>query len=365
MSYALEKVLGHTPLTEALRTHVNGIPNQLPDTLFSVKERFLGDKGRFRELTGERRTAKRTHYGSPAIKRNLRDVGDRDVRMWHNFEEIEIDILMLQKLQSVDKYEQDMGKSWLADQLEQAAMRLQNNRVAAVTSVLRYGAIYWDSDGNLLPSSSGADTNLTVSFNVPANNQNQLNGIISASWALNNTDIPTQILSLKAQAAKDTGYQLTTAFYGKNIPSYLFKNDFMQSYLSRNTGFNDQYMRTAEIPDGLLGFKWIPVYEMFFEDNDGTNQSLWGDDLVVFTPDVMDEQYMKWWMPMEGSFQVPRSLSIPRDVSNILSNFETVHGIFSYAEMITNPPSAVGRYGDTFLPALRNPSVIYQADVTP
>jgi len=40
-------------------------------------------------------------------------------------------------------------------------------------------------------------------------------------------------------------------------------------------------------------------------------------------------------------------------------------GMFSYAEMLTDPPSIKMVAGDTFLPVIKVPKAVFIADVTP
>lgn len=359
------------PLTESLRATTMGLPNPFKDggmDLFTVPEsgRVLGDRARFVKLYGERQTAKRAEYGAPSRGRSLQTLDRQDVRLVHFHEHIDLDPLVYQQLHSTEKYTQDQGIEILANEMDRNAARIQNDQVVMVASTLRNGAVYFDANGDILPTSSGAE--FTFSFSRSANNANQLNGIISASWALSTTDIPLQLLNLETQAAKDHGYVPTTAFYGKNVVTYIMNNDLVGQYLVRNPGYNDEYLRTKKIPDGLFGYRWIPIHTAFLEANTldgsaGAKTDLWSDDLVVFTPGLEPAVKARWWMPMEGSYFVPRTLDIIQNVKNPFGNMETVYGMFSYAVPKVNPPGIQLVYGDTRLYALRLPNVTYAATV--
>lgn len=369
MSVALEKIIGHAPLTEALKATSSGVPNPFPEELFQVapQNRVMGDRARWIRLSGERRTAKRVVYGAPAKRRNLRDIGDQTVRCFHNSESFQIDVMLLQKLQSFEKYQQDEGMDFLRFQIEEAAKRQVNTRVITTASMLRHGAIYWDSDGNLLPTSSGADTTLTVSAQVPATHQNQCNSIISASWALANTDIPLQIENLQQYSLQETGMRLNACLYGINILRYIRQNNFCQAFMSRNPGMNDKILTTNEVPAGLFGIeKWFPVYTSYFlGEDDSTVNEIWDDDLAVFMPNVAQPDKMGWWAQYEGSYPVPRTIDVQRDPMAALKNFETVYGQGAYSMITLNPIGVEVIEFDTFLPTIRNEKAIFQADVTP
>lgn len=363
MSKALESILGYMPLTEALRATSSGVPNPFPQEFFNVKpsNRVLGDKAKYIRITGERRTAAMAKYGSPARRHTLRDISSQNVGLLHSNESFTVDFMMLQKLMSFEKYVQDEGMDWLQYQFAELGKRHGNSRIISVASMLRYGAIYWDAAGNILPSSSGSTESAT--FNVPATHQDQINGIIAASWVLSNTDIPAHIRALKDYAAKETGLPIATCLYGKNVASYMMNNDFVSAYLSRNPNFNNRFVESNEIPDGLFDIKWIPVHTAFFEDYAGTNQSIWGDDLAVFTPAINQPDKMDWYAMYEGSYPVPRSLDVQRDPMGVISNNEIVHGQFAYGVPGVNPPGAEVYHGDTWLPGLRNEKAIFQCDV--
>ena len=364
MAKALESILGHAPLTKALRTTVSGVPKPFPEQFFSVDpaNRILGDRAKYIRISGERRPAKRTVYGAPAKRRSLRDVGDATVRCLHSFEEITVDLTIMQKLRSFESYSQDEGMDWLRYQIEEAAKRQNNARVTAVASALRHGAIYWDSDGNLLADSSGADSNLTIDFSVPSTNKDQVNGIIDQSWALATTDIPGHIRALKQYSKQLTGLGLTAVLYGINVPKYMTQNEYVQAYLARGD-MRDKFLGTGEIPSGLFGIKdWIPVYDSHFLNDSDTVVETWQDDLATFIPNVDQPDKMGWWAMYEGSFPVPNTLDVQREPAGTLGNYSVEYGPFSYGVLNHNPPTGSVFYGDTWLPAIRNANAIFPVD---
>jgi len=364
MAYSLNQILGHVPLTKALRTN-SAVPNPFPEQLFTVaaENRVSGDRAQFIQISSDRRTAQSVPYGAPSKSRTLLEIGEKPMRMLHIFENIRIDMNMLLQLRSFDQYAQDKGRDWLNHQLVEAGRRVGNSELVATSTVLRFGEIYRDIDGNVLPTSSGAQD--TFSFNVPATHQTTINGIVSASWALSTTDIPGQLRALHQYNAQEHGPRLKTMLYGINLPNYLMQNDHVQAHLVRNPSMNEKFLGTGEIPEGLFGFNWIPVYEAFISNDAGTNTELWDDDLCVALPDVSQADNMDWWGMFEGSFMVPRKIDIARDGLAIQGNFEETFGKFSYASSELDPPGATIRYGHTFLPGLRNPKAIYQIDTTP
>ena len=358
MGKSLQQILGYVPLTKAVQATTSGIPQPFPAAFMQSRNKVIGHKASYVRWTGERRTARITKYGSPARKADLRPVGEKDIRLIHAFEDQTLNPLMMKYLRAAESHEFDMGLQEVKRQVKEFTTKFMNLRIAAVAQVLRRGQLDYDADGNLLPSASGSVEAHT--FDMSANHQNQLNGIISASWALNSTDIPLQLRNLKKQARRDTGYPLKYALYGENIPTYLTQNDYVLDYLARNPKQNADFLSSGEIGE-LFGLTWVPVYEAFYEDSAGTNQDLWAADAVTFTPEVSDD----WWDVIEGSFEVPTSINVMSDGEAAMRSLKTVHGMGGYGVVGHNPPSVTGYYFDTFIPCLKTPDVVYQADVTP
>lgn len=343
------------------------MPNPFPKQLFQTSpgNRVMGDRAAYVRVSGERRTMRRAKYGAPATRRALRDIGEQKVRMLHDFESFAIDMMVLQQLRSFEKFQQDMGMDWVRYQLDEAARRIENTRVITTASALRSGAIYWDTAGNLLPNSSGADANQTIDFGIPATHKNQCNGVIDSPWSLTGTDIPGQIAGLQRFSLEETGMPLTACLYGKSVAKYIRQNSFCQAFLSRNPSLNDKLSMNTEIPSGLFGIRdWIPVYTSFYETDDvGTVAEVWNDDLAVFIPNIDQPDKMDWWKLFEGSMPVPRSLDVQRDPMSVIKDAEIVYGMGSYAVPTVSPPVVECYTFDTFLPAIRNEKSIFMAQV--
>lgn len=361
---ALESILGIAPLTEALRATTSGIPNPFPAELSAVKpaNRILGDRAKWTRIQGARTTAKLAAYGAPGRRVPLQPIAQQTVRMLYLALEFQIDVNMLNRLQAFEQYVQDEGLDFLAYNIGELGKRMANTRIVCMSSMLRFGAIYWDSDGNILPSSSGAS--FTYSAQVPANNQNQLNGIIAAPWSLTNTDILGHIRVLKQRSAQDTGLMPEHVMYGLNIPFYFQTNATLQAYLARNAAWRDALVDTGDVPAGFAGIKrWTNVSHAFFEDQNGVNQTLWDNDLCVFTPALNTPDKMDWWAMMEGSAAVLRGFDASADAMGALRNCKQEYGQSGWALPTLQPPLAVTVYlQDCMLPAIRSEKAIYQAE---
>jgi hypothetical protein len=245
-----------------------------------------------------------------------------------------------------------------------------NLRVAAVFSLLANGQIYFDGNGELLPTATGAV--YTVDMQIPSGNKNQLNvlgkgNILTASWATTSTSILTQIKALKRAARKLTGYPLKNAFYGANVLPYIVNNTELSSYMKRNIAFQEA-LKNDELPAGFLGLDWHPVDEAFFSTNatntgatldGGTPTELFGPDLVTFTPDVNPE----WYELVEGTYPVPTSVDEGQTADELIAEVMTVAGMFAYAYVTKDPVTVKEVAGDTVLPLIKVPSAVFLATV--
>jgi hypothetical protein len=358
MAKTLEQVLGYVALTGTIKATTTGLPFPMPEGFMTTKKQVVGDMGRYTQITGTRRTARLAMYGSPAVKRELKDVAYKDVKLLHSFEEQTLPPLLMQMLRNYDNYDlQKLGIDEVGRQVGEFKQLFQNLRVASILLALGTGKLYFDGSGNLLPSSSG--NVVSVDFGMSANNQNQLNGILSTTWKSAIADIPLQLRKLRQQARQLTGYPLKYAFYGENVPSYLTNNDYVQDYLARNPTMQAKFLESADLPAGLFGFDWIPVYESFFEDSTGTNQTIFNADNVIFTPEVSAD----WYEMMEGSYMVPTTLNIVTDAAAAMASMTQVFGQFGYGAVTHNPPTVNTYYGDTFLPVIKVPNAVFQGVV--
>lgn len=358
MASTLQQILGYVTLTKAIQEIKSGIPDPFPKEFETVTQEVLGQSARYVRMFGQRRTARLSQYGASARNRELINLGTKDVILMHFFEEQRINPLVWQQLHNYEDYNvQRMGLQELARQTKEFVQLFQNTRTAAKALMLANGKMWWDADGNLLPTSSGAVE--TVDMGIPANNQNQLNGLLTNSFDSNGTDIPSFFRRLIQASARISGYKPKYAFYGINIPTYFNQNDFVQDWAVRNPTMNSEYLANGEIPQGLFGLIWIPVYTTFWEDQNGVNQNIFPADQITFTPEITSD----WYSMFEGSYVVPTTIDINPTAEGALASARQVFGQFGYGKMIDNPPGLSSFYGDTNLPTITNPNVAFQATI--
>lgn len=364
MAKTLTDILGWETLLGIIEEKKAGIPKVLPEAFWDITSETLGDSGTYTVFRGQRKSARVNRYGAPATRQEMLPVSEKQVKLLHVFEELSVNPLTYQKIRDYDNWRvQEKGIKELGRQMEAFAKLFMNLEINLVTSMLTLGFIYFDSLGNILPSSAGADATKTIDYLIAASHTGDLNGIISATWATSSTDISLQIRNLKKQSLRDTGYELTTCFYGENVPSYLAKNDYAKDWWVRNPRDNQFWLDTGEIPEGMFGIKkWVPIYKSFFEDQDGTNQSFLVDgDVIIFTPDITDDVYEF----IKGSYEVPTTFQPQSNLTTAVSSLELVYGDFAYAVPTHNPVGVTTYMGFTKLPVWKVPDALYIGTSTP
>lgn len=361
MAKSIQELLHVDNLTGLIRNPVNAVPaNILPPGFTQRGRNVSGQTATWYKVEGNRETARLVNYGSPAKHRALRGISRQTATMLHTFESIKHDPFMLVNLMQYDNPEkQALGNQEISRQTDDFNQLFENLLVCSVYSALGKGAIYFDGDGNLLPSSSGAVT--TVSYGVPSGNQNQLdidgNGaVLDVPWDNAAANIIDQLVDLKSRMRKLTGYEIRHAFYGSSIPGWLAVNTQLKGLFEARPDLAGQFLN-GTIPE-IAGIQFHPAYDAFYVDANGATQNWWANDAVVFTPDPSPE----WWEIFNGSSLVPTNVgAIGNEASSAMPR--EVFGRFSYAKQSHDPVTVEQYAGDTFLPVIKVPGAICIADV--
>lgn len=362
----LMTVLGAPQLCGAIQATKTGVPDIFPPGFYQVDKTVERDLGSYFRVNGQRQVAKQVAYGGASLARTLSGVEEVPVKLIHTAENVTFPMADFRGLIKKDSTGSNLmidqkGVDEIGRQVRNARVTVDNLRVSSLVSALFLGAIYSDGNGNLLPSSTNART--TVDFVVPSGHKTTLNydgnGAIITDWAVTTSSINNQIIALKKAARRETGYLPRYAFYGSNIPNYLITNATLGNFFQRAGAYNGAFLSEGEIPNPLLGLTWLPAYGSFFEDQTGTNQSVVGADQVAFTP----EPSLDWLGWLNGTYDVPTSLTVSGDAVEALGNVLPVQGDFAYTVMQTDPLSIKMVYGSTFIPVIKVPKAIWIATV--
>jgi hypothetical protein len=345
-------ILGYRNISESIVKVETGIPDRLPPAFTSVKEEVTGDTTTWVTFRGQRQLARRGEYGSPSRSRTLRPIGEQSAKCLHFPEHIFIRPELHQRLRNPnDLLVQKLVREELARHGADHRQLFDNTRVASITMMLSKGKIWFDSDGAVLPSSSGAD--LTVDYAVPAGNRDQVSGIIDQGWDDPDAPIIQHITDIDVRNKQATGRNIKHAFYGKNIARYLFQNNTLKAYWQFNPKMYESFSATpGAVPQGFAGLQWHFMGDVFFDDATETTQAYWDDDQVTFTPEIDRNVYTLF----EGSTTAPvyGAPAIAGDLLGAVTNFQEVFGMGGYCVPQVDPVGLKYVMFDTFFPAWKN-----------
>ena len=372
----LQAILGAPNLSGIIRQVEPGLADDLiPPEFMKVGRKVVGNVFEATVVEGERRMARASAFGSPSMGYEAKGMGARSFSCVHTSHNISFNANTLLALFKPNTTEmQDAASDEVEREIIDFKQTFSNLRTACVISVLTNQAIYFNSVGEVQASSTNAA--LTVSYNMPAGNTGRLNplgagNIITAGWNTASTDIIGQIKAIKKAARKLTGFPLRHAFYGINVFQYLNTNTVLQAYLKHNPGMQAKFQEAAtlkEIPDGFMGLIWHNMEEAFLvnmQTNAGgamsaeTVADVFGDDQVVFTPDPD----RGWYDFVEGSELVPQTIDLVGEEEAKLSNYQMEYGQWAYAKSLDDPLRLQVIMGDNFLPVIRAPKCIFNANV--
>jgi hypothetical protein len=365
MGTNIEAILSYENLTSVGAKVLGGVPDDLlPAGFFRVERQIRGTSGFFRQFENSRQVAQ-INTGSASKAQEMFGMDQTPFHCLRVFNSILFDQDQLGQIQQPDNIQVDEhGEREIARQLAERFREVLNLRISSVYSALTKGALYFDSDGQLQTSSSGAA--ITVNYNIPAGNKTQLDvfgdgDIIAADWDEAGTDIPAHVMALKAASRKLSGYKTDMAFYGSSLPSWFLKNTLLKEMYPSSTGIPAS-LASGMIPSGFMGIKrWVPLNEAFFVTNQqssATYNEWMADDIVVFTPDIEQDGWYGW---VEGSKSVPTNLDI--QTGNYTGGLRTAFGPFAYGHNSADPVGVKVLYGDTFLPIIKVPNAVFIADV--
>ena len=253
----IAQVLGAEVLLGLTGTYANELPIvHLPETLFRGRcvEQVGSNTGYVLVGAGTNKTAKIAQRGSPGRPLNVSGLSRRPEVLLHSGNTIEIKAdVMLNLKNPRTGMDEELARGEISRQVRETVVLSANLRTQAITSLFGLGKIWYDANGDALASSSNAV--VTVDPGIPANNLNQLNGLITASWATTSTPIVSNITTISRQGlvnAKGRTGPIKHAVYGQKIFQYIYDNTEAQAYLARMPG-GQQAFAKGVIPQGFAG----------------------------------------------------------------------------------------------------------------
>lgn len=301
-----------------------------------------------REVGGSRAPGTPPARVAPNVVGNVTGVFPR----WH--ESIPLLYEQIHNMRQIGSLQLDpAGETYISKQEMYLAQRCVNHREFQFLGMIR-GQYYFSRSGDdLLPSlASGTQT---VDFQVPANNKNQANGIIAASWNTASTDIPGHCSAIDKNSEEQTGRPIRHGWCNSTRLNYTMNNDKVRQLAGTAAEPFSRYERQAN-NDFICVLKGIP-YITWHVTNGGVNLNgtftpLFGDDDVLLCPDP-DPSWVQYLNGSEVVVEYPGATPTER------------YGAYFWAEPTTKPAGYELAGVMNGLPALYNPGCLYPLDVTP
>jgi hypothetical protein len=338
-----------------------GIPRFLPDALWTPSPtKPVSTTVKYKAFSGNRQAAQLVHHGSSSREQEVPGSQWKYQTALGSREHFVVDQEFLYALKSDQPYVSGQARNEFVKRVGDFQERFNTLRTNVVNSTFALGKIYIDDSGNVLPSSSGANTARTIDFGVTSlstgSNITNNTSVQVGDWSSASTDIPTKIRAIVDGFIFGTNYIPKTVMYGASIPGYFYGNTAMQAYLSRQPMLNEKFMMTNEVPAGLLDLNWVAAHRSYMVKSDNTVAKWFPDNQITIIAEPDDT----WYEFYEAGSAVPTGLASPdQSLDSLLASIRIVNGKFGYVEMSTDPIKLKAITGDYFLPAVKNGSVVW------
>jgi hypothetical protein len=250
-----------------------------------------------------------------------------------------------------------MGANYIDRQKQYMMMRVANMIEFQCAAMMR-GSYTFDQEGDELRQGfTGGGT--TIEFQIPANNKNQLNGIIGTSWATTSTDIPGDVMAVN-QACNDlTGMGVEHAVLNSNTWQYVINNLKIQAQAgTSNTPFQS-YTRTGPgaFSATLRAIPWLQWHVVDY------SLSIWNGSALADTRLIADDQVTFFPQPDSSWCQYLNGGEVVTEGPRGNAAFR--HGFYAYGYESWNPSGWNLCTTHNGIPCLYIPGAIFNADVTP
>jgi len=347
-----------------------GLPKPFPDEFYQTSDtECVGVNMMWDAIQGVRTPATIVDYLSPSRGTDTQPRTRRQAVALGTRENTPLDSEVITALMSNVPLWQNRMRTILRQKMADFRQRADNLRITLVNAAIATNGIGYDRNGNILPTLGTntippqvnfqglyAGTNaLTYTSNWPGT------GGAVGDWSNVSTDIPNSIRVARQSMVFTSNYVMTNCIYGESIPSYMYNNTAMQTYLSRQPSLNQQFMDTNEVPDGLLDMKWHPGYTAYYIDQNGNQQKWVAHNQIILFPEINKS----WYEFVSCSMPCPTGLVAPNTpVEQFLASCPPVKGYSSYCIPCYDPIKISVVAQDYSLPLLKSSYFPYSATVS-
>lgn len=192
----------------------------------------------------------------------------------------------------------------------------------------------------------------TVDYAFPASHKNLTIGgggnNVAVDWFDAGADVVHEIRKWKQAISEDSGYVPTTVWCSDEIIECLIKNDFVGQYFA-STPAGTEFLREGVI-SRFMGLNWRPYMNTFVDEAGAVQRYIPKSDLIMTA--APNKSWGEFWV---GSDVIP---------TDDKQGMHEVQGLYSYSELVTNPPSIALFVGKKRMPLIKKPNAILVARVT-
>ena len=250
-----------------------------------------------------------------------------------------------------------MGENYIMRQKRYLAEKVANS-IEFQTAALFRGSYTFDQVGDELRMgfSGGADT---IDYQVSSNHKNQLNGIITVSWAIPSSDIIGNMAAINRQSNADSGLGIEHAVCNSVTWQYIVNNDKIKAQAgTSNTPF-ETYTRTGPGTRAIT-LRALPEIQWHIVDY---TLDIWDTSAFTSTMLIADDQVTLFPTPSPDWVQYLNGGEVVSEGPNGVRAFRS--GFYAYGYNQWNPSGWNLCTVMNGIPALYIPDGIFNADVTP
>lgn len=339
MGYSLTQLIGFAAVQPMVKTPVGGVPNIAPfEKMLAQTRPVEGLSFQFDRTGNSRQVAPMNDEGAPAKRLQQEQIETVAGKTMLSLNEIVMKQEILQALRSFNDVNRQKRAAELVEfQFQEFRRKHDNQRIAALCSLLTLGNIYLDAGGNLLYSSSGAKRTISGGLNYVtgtstvtsgtgslAYNYAFPNGVTGGDWSNAATDISKVFTGIQSLSLQNTGRPVRYCIFGANIPGYLASNTIAGRWQQGSSTISDQFSQGL-VPNGFFdqNVQWIPGNMLSYKDASGSYRYWLDPNYILLLPEIDNS----WFEVQEGTQEIAQTIGMFDDAPQaIQSGMATVQG---------------------------------------
>lgn len=363
-----------TDMAQTMRIK-RGLPKPLPDWAYTPSTTKSGiAQAKFKKFNGNRSLPPVVAYQSSSAQVEVPGSTWEYVTALGTKTKFSVDYAMLQALTSGVPYLTDNAMREFQKRMEDYLVYVDNFRTTVIHMLLLRGAVNIGTvsagpqagvGAQILNTSTSPTATAITTINTGVSGDtsstfthttNWTNTSVAVGdWSSAGTDISGSLRAMRQGFTKTNGYVPTTILYGVNIPSYMATNTSLQTFMSRNGfpgGMGPEFLKSNEVPAGLMDFNWVPAYDAYFVDSSNNINTIIGPDDIVILPTADDN----WYELLDVGTLIPTQYGVVSPTPEmIMSSYRPAYGKYAFSQTKpgNDPVGLEILAGDFFYPAVK------------